>query len=231
MILTTLKSIKKMKKMPKVLNAGFTLVELLIVIALIAILSVAVLATINPIEQTNKARDSKFKNNAAEVLGAYERYYASQYEYPWNAALAIGSTVPFGTRVAIGSTDPAFGVLGISGVGSSGVLITTSELKSSFMGTEPFASGVPAVDTLYVYHNGVDSNYVCYVPKANANRTGTVAAGLKCLALGTGANAHLYNLNTNGCLPMSSTNWTTPADLLPSAVRANVLCVPEGAVN
>ena len=40
---------------------GFTLVELLIVIALISILSVAVLATINPIEQANKAKGGKLK--------------------------------------------------------------------------------------------------------------------------------------------------------------------------
>ena len=53
----------------KLNRKGFTLVELLIVIALISILSVAVLATINPIEQSNKARDAKFKNDAAEFLG------------------------------------------------------------------------------------------------------------------------------------------------------------------
>ena len=49
---------------------GFTLVELLIVIALIGILSVAMLATINPIEQANKARDAKVQNDAAEVMNA-----------------------------------------------------------------------------------------------------------------------------------------------------------------
>ena len=63
--------------------AGFTLVELLIVIALISILAVAVLATINPIEQSNKARDARVQNDAAEVMNAYERYYASIQSYPW----------------------------------------------------------------------------------------------------------------------------------------------------
>ena len=94
-------------------RTGFTVVELLIVIALIAILSVAVLATINPIEQSNKARDAKFKNDTAEVLGAYERYYASQNVYPWNNG--VGATVAFGAKFATGSTDPAFGVLGAFG--------------------------------------------------------------------------------------------------------------------
>lgn len=67
----------------KVFEKGFTLVELLIVIALIAILSVAVLATINPIEQSNKAKDSTVQNDAAEVMNAYERYYTVKATYPW----------------------------------------------------------------------------------------------------------------------------------------------------
>ena len=83
-----------MKDTKRAVSTGFTLVELLIVIALIAILSVAVLATINPIEQTNKARDAKFKNDAAEVLSAYERYFASQNNYPWNSlSLGVDTTI------------------------------------------------------------------------------------------------------------------------------------------
>jgi len=206
--------------------SGFTLVELLIVIALIAILSVAVLATINPIEQTNKARDAKYKNDAAEVLGAYERYYASQNVYPWNPG-GVGSTVAFGTEISIGSTDPLFGVLGAGGTGN-GVLITTSELKSAFGGKEPFAAPVDAVNRMYVYHNGVDSNYVCFVPKANANRTGAVASQLKCLTLASGAGAALSDLGEGGCVAM--TDWTLPANLAPSATMANMLCVPEGNI-
>lgn len=208
----------------KLLQRGFTLVELLIVIALIAILAVAVLATINPIEQTNKARDAKFKNDTAEILSAYERYYASQNNYPWNIG-GIGVTVAFGTKVAIGSTDPLFGVLGLVST-SSGVLITTSELKSAFKGKDPFSSSVDGVDMMYTYHNGADSNYVCFVPKANANRTGAAAANLKCLTMG--ASPALSDLGEGGCAAVA--DWTVAGNLLPGATRANLICVPEGQV-
>ncbi|MFA7300918.1 MAG: type II secretion system protein [Candidatus Shapirobacteria bacterium] len=203
-------------------RTGFTLVELLIVIALIAILSVAVLATINPIEQSNKARDAKFKNDTAEVLGAYERYYASQNVYPWNNG--VGATVAFGAKFATGSTDPAFGVLGAGT--SMGVLITTSELKSSFAGKEAFNPAMGPVDRMYVYFNGLDSSYVCFVPKATANRFsgGSPNPNLKCLDLVTPA---LLNIGGN-CAAVA--DWSLAASLLPGATLANMVCVPEGTV-
>lgn len=205
-------------------QAGFTLVELLIVIALIAILSVAVLATINPIEQTNKARDAQFKNDAAEVLGAFERYFASNNKYPWNVASV--AVLP-NLKYAIGSTDAHFGVVGAGGTGS-GELVTSSELKSSFMGKAPFLSTVVDQDRMYVYHNGLDSNYVCFCPKATANRTGPKASELKCLMgnLGDPGNVNLYNIGQFGC------------DTLPAGgvincsigATADLICVPEGQV-
>jgi len=223
-----------MKDTKRAVSTGFTLVELLIVIALIAILSVAVLATINPIEQTNKARDAKFKNDAAEVISAYERYFASQNNYPWNSlSLGVDTTIASQTKIAVGGTDPLFGVLGAGGIGSTnGELIKTSELKTSFVGKEPFTDSVAEVDRLYVYHNGSDSNYVCFVPKAKANRSGSVAANLKCMNPASGAAAALFNLGGNGglCIAMTDANWTTAADLAPDATRANLLCVPEGNI-
>ncbi len=205
--------------MPAKLSLGFTLVELLIVIALIGILSVAVLATINPIEQTAKARDAKFKNDAAEVLAAYERYYASQNDYPWNSPSGGGTSVAPGGKIAIGSTDAGFGVM--NGTGTTGALIRTSELKAAFQGKEAFQATTAEIDQLYMYHNGSDNNYVCFHPKANANRTGTVGALLKCLTPGTGAAALSEIKGT--CV--AETAWGS--SLTVSATKANLLCVPE----
>jgi len=198
-------------------KTGFTLVELLIVIALIAVLSVAVLATINPIEQTNKARDAKFKNDAAEVLGALERYYASQNAYPWNL---VGDSHPNTWIGSIDGTAPEFGILGEGSTGD-GALIVTSELKTTFRGKESFSLSVAEQDRMYVYHDGTaNSSYVCFTPKATANRTGAMVAKLKCLS-GVGDDATLVDYGTGGCTAPSP--WVYGI----GDTNANLLCVPE----
>lgn len=180
---------------------GFTLVELLIVIALIAILSVAVLATINPIEQTNKARDAKVQNDAAEVMNAYERYYAGKSSYPWldtitNPLETVDSA--FYSR----STQNGFALCTNAGAGpgqnhstctasdDAGLIVTTQELKNSFLNKGytnlPGSPGYSYVNELYMIKEAaVDGNsiYVCYVPKANANRQNSVGSNSKLKAL------------------------------------------------
>lgn len=184
---------------------GFTLVELLIVIALIAILSVAVLATINPIEQSNKAKDSTMQNDAAEVLNAYERYYAGQSSYPWvdvytgAGALTVDSLGYFtsfmvgsglcGTANAVnGPTDPCSTDYNTN----KGLLISTTELKDSFL-NKGYAGDLVTAPTfqnkLYIIKQAAaagagNSIFVCYVPKANANRS----VNSKMVDLGLGAN-------------------------------------------
>ena len=165
---------------------GFTLVELLIVIALIAILSVAVLATINPIEQANKARDASVQNDAAEVLNAYERYYTNTQHYPWMDVNSTG-TATVDAAYFGRSTQVGFGLCGNSLISNDrtacesqstpGMLISTQELKDSFLSKSytklPTNTGYSYQDQLYVVKLPSDqgnSIYVCYVPKAKSNR-------------------------------------------------------------
>lgn len=190
---------KKMKRTTA--QNAFTLVELLIVIALIAILSVAVLATINPIEQSNKAKDATVQNDSAEVLNAYERYYAAQASYPW--VDLSGATLTVDSVAYMNSSQIGFGLCASNVVGatyssdcaprnSQGLLLSTTELKDSFLEKNytKFPTNVanpPSfTDMLYTVKDPVangNSIHVCFIPKAKANRT--VNSKLKLLALDT----------------------------------------------
>lgn len=176
----------------KNLALGFTLVELLIVIALIGILSVAVLATIDPIEQANKAKDSAVQNDAAEVLNAYERYYAGQTSYPWVNIGAAATAYTVDSAVYLNSFNVGGGLCTSAAAPTSatdncsvdptshpGILIQSTELKDSFL-AKGYAGTVAAVpgykDMLYVVKRSSDSGnsiFVCYIPKAKANRQNT----------------------------------------------------------
>lgn len=214
-------------KKRNIFEKGFTLVELLIVIALIAILSVAVLATINPIEQSNKARDAKFKNDAAEVLSAYERYYTSQASYPW-MDITDATVLSVEETILISSDEAEFGVVAVDGEDeTSGRLIASSELKSSFLGKESYVEDLTEENRMYAYHNGTtNSNYVCFHPKAAANRVLTAAGTstfLKCI---DAANTTIIDFGDDNCTLDPDADWSS----VPSAIVANVICVPEGSI-
>ncbi|HNY04659.1 MAG TPA: type II secretion system protein [Candidatus Woesebacteria bacterium] len=183
------------------MKKAFTLVELLIVIALIAILSVGVLATINPVEQRNKATDATTSNDAGEVLNAYERYYTNASIYPW---IATNNLITIDDAFGSVSNRIGFGLCGgglvednleQSACGSyktAGSLISSDELKDSFLEKgygKAIGTGIDQTSfdkLLYVYktssteHNSI---YVCYVPKAKSNRTS--ASNLQKITFGT----------------------------------------------
>lgn len=65
---------------------GFTLMELLIVIGVLSIITSAILISINPIEQFQKGRDAKRKNDLTQIQRALEAYYNDNKSYPDNTA-------------------------------------------------------------------------------------------------------------------------------------------------
>lgn len=223
---------------------GFTLVELLIVIALIAILSVAVLATINPIEQTNKARDARVQNDAAEVMNAAERYYASVSRYPWEAfADLLTSADPvllksdtFGFGICNGSPAAAKTHNAVAPVTSCSadddlpnVLIETSELKSSFAGKDEFpllggggTNGHPELAMWLAKEANSNTFYVCYVPKANANKTDV--SKMRCLTAAGVVSKAEADGGAGVCATGNVAVWTSPVT---DGLQAMFRCVPE----
>lgn len=223
---------------------GFTLVELLIVIALISILSVAVLATINPIEQSNKAKDSTVQNDAAEVMNSYERYYANAQSYPW---MAYGTSKPtVETAMLLRSDTIGFGICNAGDIASDptessgtcdvdsatpGLLISTDELKTAFVGKDEFRTVVDGghpENALWLYKQAGSggSVYVCYVPKAKSNRE-SATNQLYCLSGSTGTATRAL-AGADGCTaPVTGDDaWGDPDAALADGGIAIFKCVP-----
>ena len=236
--------------MKKIREKGFTLVELLIVIALIAILSVAVLATINPIEQSNKAKDSTVQNDAAEVMNSYERYYANAQAYPWmayggtnkptveSAMLLRSDTVGFGICSAgLASDAPSAPVTSCSTTTSTpGLLISTDELKTAFMVKDEFQTVVGDAhpeNALWLYKEQGSGGgvYVCYVPKAKSNRESATNT-LYCLTGGSTPTRTLAGSGNCTAPPTTGTGaaaWGQPSTAIAAGAAAGAgifKCVP-----
>lgn len=211
-----------MPKIKSLVTRGFTLVELLVVVALIGILAVAVLSTINPIEQSNRARDAKYKNDAAEIVNAEERYYTTLQKYPWSTA-ATPFKLPWADAA---SKVPNVGICDITaGCPTAGDLIVGQELRQEFAARTAFTTTTTA-DKLFIGRTDQSSGsvYVCFIPASNTTRNtaGTATSKLKkAFTLGNDVPA----TGPTGCvaagdIPSGATAWTTPDN-------ACLQCVPE----
>jgi len=153
------------------------LVELLIVIGLLGAIALIVIAAINPIEQANRARDAKFKSDAATLISAVDRYFAANSEFPWMSVTpSYDSEDSFGFVTA---ADQEVGICGAS-CAANGVLISSSELKTEFR-TRDFIQdgGVGATldeQILIGKETGSSSSvYGCFVPLSNSAKKAAVS--------------------------------------------------------
>ena len=157
----------------KKINLGFTLVELLIVIGLLGAIALIVIAAINPIEQANRARDTRFKSDAGQLISSIDRYFASKEEFPWmtdDQDLEPDDQLDFTDARAV-----SIGLCGDVACTSDGYLIDTNELKTEFRNRD-FITDAPTVsNTISVgkYTGASSSVYACYVPLSNAERSKT----------------------------------------------------------
>ena len=208
---------------------GFTLIELLVVITLIGILAIAVLSALNPIEQINKARDARKRADAAQLLKAMDRYFASNEKFPWNNYTDYSASVDLewaSTGEMIGNglcgdatvTDNAEATNSdTGGCAESGYLVTTQELKAQFEKRDYFKSTALEADKLYIYKAlNEPSTSVCFIPASKATRD-----------TADDADTALKDLGVTGGVPTqvvacsaTPTDWSDVTD-------ACYVCIPE----
>ncbi|MEK7188491.1 MAG: prepilin-type N-terminal cleavage/methylation domain-containing protein [Patescibacteria group bacterium] len=171
---------------------GFTLVELLIVISILSVLALVVIAAINPIEQANKARDSKFQADSSQMVSAVERYFASNQTYPWvkTAASICGA----GASVICSSVDSSMGYVNANATGvgicsggctnnssTDGELVTKLELKDAFKNRDFLKTNANTGDQQTALGKGVGSSaslYACYIPLSKTVRQNAIDDGI-----------------------------------------------------
>ena len=201
------------------LNAGFTLVELLIVIGLLGAIALIVIAAINPIEQANRARDARFRADGGQIISAVERYFTSHSAFPWEGCADGDCTTA--SETAYGFVSVADDSLGLcvgasaSGCTSAGVLVTEDELKNEFLGRD-FMKAVVNDKKIFVGKSGTSSSsvYACYIPLSKAARKSAVDS-LKVRTLTFDANG--VPSSTSAC-DAAAANWVT---------SGCYVCIPE----
>lgn len=72
-------------------QAGFTLLELLIVISVVIILAIIAIALLNPQEQISKVYDVQRKRDLNQITRIFEEYYTDNEIYPVQADVCIDS--------------------------------------------------------------------------------------------------------------------------------------------
>ena len=86
-------------------QAGFTLVELVLVIGILSVLGVLLIMVINPVTQLQKANDAKRKSELAQLQKTLEQYYSDNGKYPAASSTKIA---PGGVEINWGSDFPSY---------------------------------------------------------------------------------------------------------------------------
>lgn len=202
------------RNLKKRLTSGFTLVELLIVIGLLGAIALIVIAAINPIEQANRARDTRFKADGGQLISAIDRYFASRSEFPWvTSGDATDNDAAYGF---VSSGDEGIGICGTD-CSTDGTLITTNELKPEFRSRDFVQNHTSTDDSEKIFigkESGTsESVYACYIPLSQSIREGAVADG------------NVYTISSSD--GSRSTTTACDADGANWVTNGCYVCIPE----
>ena len=178
-----------------------------------------VIAAINPIEQANRARDTRFKADGGQLISAVDRYFTARSEFPW---VTSGATA--NVDASYGFVSATTGDIGIcdvtTGCSADGTLLTTSELKTEFRNRD-FIQNAANVDQQIMV--GKDSGasasvYACFIPLAKSTREKACADG------------KVYTIATDGSgarTQVTAGDATCAADNAAWTGSPYYVCIPE----
>lgn len=138
-------------------DSGFTLIELLVVIGILGVLAAALVATIDPFEQLNKAQDSSTKNTVVEYVDANIRYFTTHSAMPWADTALSGACQTAGAPSGVGLQIPSM-------INCTKDLTDDSELKASF------STAVNILKNIYVTAGTDNVVIVCYLPVSKSQK-------------------------------------------------------------
>jgi hypothetical protein len=144
----------------------------LIVIGLLGAIALIVIAAINPIEQSNRARDTRYKADAGQLISAIDRYFVGQAAFPWMTVTPGSYDSPDDAFPYTTATDANIGLCTVAGCTVDGVLIQNNELKTEFRQRD-FVKGTPSVANSIFVGKAIGSStsvYACFNPLSKSIR-------------------------------------------------------------
>jgi prepilin-type N-terminal cleavage/methylation domain-containing protein len=138
-------------------DSGFTLIELLVVIGILGVLAAALVATIDPFEQLNKAQDSSTKNTVVEYIDANIRYFTTHSAMPWADAALNGACQTAGAPTGVGLQVASM-------IDCTKDLMADSELKPSF------STATNILKNIYVTAGADNVVIACYLPVSKSQK-------------------------------------------------------------
>lgn len=202
-----------MKKFKSAIK-GFTLVELLIVIGLLGAIALIVISAINPIEQANRARDTRYKADGGQIISAIDRYFVGASEYPWMTLTpAIDTDDPL---VYVTASDPSIGICGATCT-VDGLLTDTNELKTEFRNRDFLKTTASGTDLMWVGKaiGSSTSVYACFVPLSKSVREKACNEG------------KVYTLATSVRTQIAAGDAACGADSATWTSGPQYICIPE----
>lgn len=187
----------------------------MIVIGLLGAIALIVISAINPIEQSNRARDTKYKADASQLVSAIERYYTQKSEFPWQTTgTAASADVAFSY---VSATGADVGICGAT-CAADGLLLTNDELKSEFRSRD-FVKNSPATikQIMVGKATGASSSiYACFTPLSKSVRDKACTDGKVYTLSGSVRTQVTANLTNCGA---SVAAWTAASPMY--------VCLPE----